>query len=186
MNIDTNVAARSAYCQCNVYLCTKILHYFSFNVHFDYCVEWQNYNSWFSKICWLRCVRVWRRWYLVYLLPTQAVTTVNYNNLSINGTTSKVDSTLVTHQWIVHLTPYIKKTTTKVISALETLNFWVQSLADCLRNKWYHQWQTPPPPQPFHGRFSGTNRVSQCQKKASSRLYDAREDNKRQAHWQSR
>ena len=43
----------------------------------------------------------------------------------------------------------------------------------------------PPPPQPFYGPFSGTTRVSQCQKKASSGFYGAREDNKRQTHWQS-
>jgi len=44
----------------------------------------------------------------------------------------------------------------------------------------------PPPPQPFYGPFSGTTRVSQCQKKASSGFYGAREDNKRQTHQVSR
>jgi len=33
----------------------------------------------------------------------------------------------------------------------------------------------PPPPQPFYGPFSGTTRVSQCQKRTSG-LYGARED----------
>jgi len=32
-----------------------------------------------------------------------------------------------------------------------------------------------PPPQPFYGPFSGTTRVSQCQKRTSG-LYGARED----------
>ena len=40
-------------------------------------------------------------------------------------------------------------------------------------------------PQPFYGPFSGTTQVSQWQKIASSGLYSAREDNKRQTHWQS-
>jgi len=40
-------------------------------------------------------------------------------------------------------------------------------------------------PQPFYGPFSGTIQVSRCQKKASSGLYGAREDNKRQTHRQS-
>jgi len=44
----------------------------------------------------------------------------------------------------------------------------------------------PPPPQSFYGPFSGTTRVSRCQKKAYSGLYGAREDNNRQTHWQSR
>jgi len=44
---------------------------------------------------------------------------------------------------------------------------------------------TTPPPQPFHGPVSGTTRVSRCHKKASSGLYGAREDNKRQTHRQS-
>jgi len=44
---------------------------------------------------------------------------------------------------------------------------------------------TTSPPQTFYSHFSGTTRVSQCQKKASSGLYSAREDNKRQTHWQS-
>ena len=35
-------------------------------------------------------------------------------------------------------------------------------------------------PPPFYSPFPGTNRVSWCQKKASSGLYGAREDNKRQ------
>jgi len=38
------------------------------------------------------------------------------------------------------------------------------------------------PPQPFYGTFSGTTRVSRCQKKASSGLCGVREDNKRQTH----
>jgi len=42
-----------------------------------------------------------------------------------------------------------------------------------------------PPPQPFYGPFSGTTQVSQCQKKASSGLFGAREHNKRQTHRQS-
>jgi len=33
----------------------------------------------------------------------------------------------------------------------------------------------PPPPQPFYGPFSGTTRVSQCQKRTSG-LYGARKD----------
>jgi len=33
----------------------------------------------------------------------------------------------------------------------------------------------PPPPQPFYGPFSGTTRVSRCQKRTSG-LYGARED----------
>jgi len=32
-----------------------------------------------------------------------------------------------------------------------------------------------PPPQPFYGTFSGTTRVSRCQKRTSG-LYGARED----------
>jgi len=40
-------------------------------------------------------------------------------------------------------------------------------------------------PQLFYGPFSGITQVSQCQKKASSGLYGAREDNKRQTHQQS-
>jgi len=40
-------------------------------------------------------------------------------------------------------------------------------------------------PQPFYGPFSRTTQVSRCQKKASSGLYGAREDNKRQTHRQS-
>ena len=43
----------------------------------------------------------------------------------------------------------------------------------------------PTPPQPFYGPLSGTTRVSRCQKKASSGLHGAREDNKRQTHRQS-
>jgi len=34
---------------------------------------------------------------------------------------------------------------------------------------------TPPPPQPFYGPFSGTTRVSRCQKRTSG-LYGARRD----------
>jgi len=34
---------------------------------------------------------------------------------------------------------------------------------------------TPLPPQPFYGPFSGTTRVSQCQKRSSG-LYGAGED----------
>jgi len=34
---------------------------------------------------------------------------------------------------------------------------------------------SPPPPQPFYGPFSGTTRVSWCQKRTSG-LYCARED----------
>jgi len=34
---------------------------------------------------------------------------------------------------------------------------------------------SPPPPQPFYGPFSGTTRVSWCQKRTSG-LYGARED----------
>jgi len=44
---------------------------------------------------------------------------------------------------------------------------------------------SPPPPTPFYSPFSWASRVSRCQKKASSWLYGAREDNKRQTHWQS-
>ena len=33
-------------------------------------------------------------------------------------------------------------------------------------------------PQPFYNNFSGPTRLSWCQKKASSRLYGAREDNR--------
>jgi len=40
--------------------------------------------------------------------------------------------------------------------------------------------------QQFNGPFFGTTRVSRCQKNASSGLYGAREDNKRQTHQQSR
>jgi len=36
-------------------------------------------------------------------------------------------------------------------------------------------WIPPPPAQPFYGPFSGTTRVSQCQKRTSG-LYGARED----------
>jgi len=42
----------------------------------------------------------------------------------------------------------------------------------------YHNINTvvlPPPPQPFYGPFSGTTRVSRCQKRTSG-LYGARED----------
>jgi len=35
-------------------------------------------------------------------------------------------------------------------------------------------------PQPFYGPFSGTTRVSRCQKRTYSGLHGAREDNKRQ------
>jgi len=42
-----------------------------------------------------------------------------------------------------------------------------------------------PPPQPLYGPFSGTTRVSRCQKKASSGRYGARENNKRQTHQES-
>jgi len=41
-----------------------------------------------------------------------------------------------------------------------------------------------PPPEPYYGP-TGTTRVSRCQKKASSGLYGAGEDNKRQTHRQS-
>jgi len=44
------------------------------------------------------------------------------------------------------------------------------------------KWSTTTTPQPFYGLFSGMMRVSQCQKKASSGLYGAREDNKRLTH----
>jgi len=37
----------------------------------------------------------------------------------------------------------------------------------------------------FMALFQATTRVSQCQKKPSCALYGAREDNKRQTHWQS-
>ena len=40
---------------------------------------------------------------------------------------------------------------------------------------------TPPPPQPFYSPFSGTTRVSQCQKRTSG-LYGARKDWQRQTH----
>jgi len=36
---------------------------------------------------------------------------------------------------------------------------------------------TPPPPQPFYGPFSGTTRVSRCQKRTSG-LHDARKINR--------
>jgi len=39
-------------------------------------------------------------------------------------------------------------------------------------------------PQPFYGPFSGTTRVSQCQKRTSE-LYGAMEDLQRQTHRQS-
>jgi len=45
---------------------------------------------------------------------------------------------------------------------------------------------TTTPPQPFYGLFPETIWMSQCQKKASSGLYDVTEDNKRQTHQQSR
>jgi len=40
-------------------------------------------------------------------------------------------------------------------------------------NEWDHG--ISPPPQPFYGPFSGTIRVSRCQKRTSG-LYGARED----------
>ena len=40
---------------------------------------------------------------------------------------------------------------------------------------------TPPPPQPFYSPFSGTTRVSRCQKRTSG-LYGARGDLQRQTH----
>jgi len=45
--------------------------------------------------------------------------------------------------------------------------------------------QHSPPSPPFYGPFSGTTWVSQCQKIASSGLYGAREENKRQTNQQS-
>ena len=43
---------------------------------------------------------------------------------------------------------------------------------------------SPPPPPPFYGPFSGTSRVSRCQKRTSG-LYGARGDLQRQTHWPS-
>jgi len=40
---------------------------------------------------------------------------------------------------------------------------------------------TTTPPQPFYGPFSGTTRVSRCQKRTSG-LYGARGDLQRQTH----
>ena len=42
---------------------------------------------------------------------------------------------------------------------------------------WHGYLSAPPPPQPYYGPFSGTIRVSWCQKRTSG-LYDAREDNR--------
>jgi len=54
---------------------------------------------------------------------------------------------------------------------------WIWS--ECTHQLRYHH-----PPQLFYGLFSGTTQVSRCQKKASSGLYGAREDNKMQTYQQ--
>jgi len=61
-------------------------------------------------------------------------------------------------------------------------------LIDCFLYR--HLFCKKPPyhttPQPFYGHFFRTTGVSRCQKKTSSGLYGATEDNKRQIHRQSR
>jgi len=57
---------------------------------------------------------------------------------------------------------------------MEKQNLTQQKHAFVNQNK-YTTTQTTTPPQPFYGPFSGTTRVSRCQKKTSG-LYGARED----------
>jgi len=78
--------------------------------------------------------------------------------------------------------------TTNTFHSLLTCLFLYRYSILCCFHKFLSQTkssETTSAPQPFYSPFSRTIRVSRSQKKASSGIHRAREDNKRQTHRQS-